>query len=92
MQGITPYVPAKGSLGASGDLAPLAHIAVVMTRDENQKNGGYSGMAYLGSELISGAEAMKRAGINRIVLEAKEGLALSNGIDFMAAAGAAGCV
>jgi histidine ammonia-lyase len=85
--GITPYVPAKGSLGASGDLAPLAHIAVVMTRDENQKNGGYSGMAYLGGELISGDEAMKQAGIDRIVLEAKEGLALSNGIDFMVAAG-----
>ncbi|HPM25362.1 MAG TPA: histidine ammonia-lyase, partial [Phycisphaerae bacterium] len=86
--GVTPVVPEKGSLGASGDLAPLAHIAVVMTRDEVAKDGGYSGQAWYGGELLSGAEAMHRAGLERQVLEAKEGLALTNGIDFMAAAGA----
>lgn len=86
--GVTPFVPAKGSLGASGDLAPLAHIAVVMTRDIEAEDGGYSGQAWFGGELLSGAQAMARAGIDRLVLEAKEGLALSNGIDFMAAAGA----
>ena len=86
--GITPYVPGKGSLGASGDLAPLAHIAVVMTRDANIEDGGYSGQAWLDGELLSGAEAMRRAHIDRVALEAKEGLALSNGIDFMASAGA----
>lgn len=86
--GVTPLVPGKGSLGASGDLAPLAHIAVVMTRDIEEGDGGYSGQARLGDELLSGAEAMAQAGIERLVLEAKEGLALSNGIDFMAAAGA----
>jgi histidine ammonia-lyase len=86
--GVTPYVPGKGSLGASGDLAPLAHIAVVMTREIEEGGGAYSGQAWFGDELLSGAEAMTRAGIDRLVLEAKEGLALSNGIDFMAAAGA----
>ncbi len=86
--GVTPYVPSKGSLGASGDLAPLAHIAVVLSRDGEAADGGYSGRAWYGGELLDGAEAMRRAGIERLVLEAKEGLALSNGIDFMAAAGA----
>jgi len=86
--GVTPWVPGKGSLGASGDLAPLAHIATVMTRDIEEGDGGYSGQAWFGGELLNGGEAMARAGIERLVLEAKEGLSLSNGIDFMAAAGA----
>lgn len=86
--GITPLVPEKGSLGASGDLAPLAHIATVMTRDLEEGDGGYSGKATYQGELLSGADAMRRAGLERLVLEAKEGLALSNGIDFMAACGA----
>ncbi len=89
--GVTPLVPRKGSLGASGDLAPLAHIAVVMTRDTDDiedDDTSYSGQAWLDGELLSGAEAMTRAGIDRLVLEAKEGLALTNGLDFMSAAGA----
>ncbi|MEI8131070.1 MAG: histidine ammonia-lyase [Leptolinea sp.] len=86
--GVTPVVPEKGSLGASGDLAPLAHIAVVMTRDLEEGDGGFSGDAIYQGEQISGFEAMRRAGINRLTLEAKEGLALTNGIDFMAASGA----
>ena len=86
--GVTPLVPEKGSLGASGDLAPLAHIATVLTRDLEEGDGGYSGYATYQGEQFSGAEAMRRAGLNRLVLEAKEGLALSNGIDFMAASGA----
>lgn len=85
--GVTPVVPAKGSLGASGDLAPLAHIAVVLSRDGDAADG-YSGQAWYGGQLLDGAEAMRRAGIERPVLVAKEGLALSNGIDFMAACGA----
>ncbi|MCJ7622061.1 MAG: histidine ammonia-lyase [Anaerolineaceae bacterium] len=85
--GVTPYVPEKGSLGASGDLAPLAHIAVVMIRGIEDEPAGYSGQAWLGGELLSGAEAMQRAGIDRLVLEAKEGLALTNGMDFMSAMG-----
>lgn len=86
--GVTPWVPEKGSLGASGDLAPLAHIAVVMTRDGAAADGGYSGQAWHRGQLLDGKEAMRRAGIERLVLEAKEGLALTNGIDFMAAEGA----
>lgn len=85
--GITPLVPEKGSLGASGDLAPLAHIAAVMTRDLEEGDGGYSGKAWFNGELLEGAEAMRRAGLPRLVLEAKEGLALSNGMDFMTACG-----
>lgn len=86
-RGVTPWVPAKGSLGASGDLAPLAHIAIVLTRDESE-DGGYSGQAYYQGELMSGAEAMKRAGLERAVAEAKEGLALTNGTAMMVALGA----
>lgn len=86
-RGVTPWVPGKGSLGASGDLAPLAHIAVVLTRDE-RADGGYSGQAYFDGELLSGAEAMRRAGLERVVAEAKEGLALTNGTALMVAAGA----
>ncbi len=86
--GVTPVVPAKGSLGASGDLAPLAHIAAVLSRDGQAADGEYSGKSWYSGELLDGAEAMRRAGIERPVLLAKEGLALSNGMDFMAACGA----
>jgi histidine ammonia-lyase len=86
--GVTPFVPCKGSLGASGDLAPLAHVAVVMTRDPEGAGEDYSGRAWFEGELLSGAEAMARAGIERIVPEAKDGLALTNGTNFMAAAAA----
>jgi histidine ammonia-lyase len=86
--GVTPLVPEKGSLGASGDLAPLSHIATVLTRDLEEGDGGYSGYAAYQGRQLSGAEAMRQAGLERLVLEAKEGLALSNGIDFMAACGA----
>jgi histidine ammonia-lyase len=85
---VTPYVPAKGSLGASGDLAPLAHIATVLARDPDLPDGGTSGRAWHRHELLNGSDAMTRAGIERITLRAKEGLALTNGIDFMASAGA----
>lgn len=84
--GVTPLVPEKGSLGASGDLAPLAHIAVVLSRAEGERDE--SGQAWYQGELLGGAEAMRRAGIQRLVLEAKEGLALTNGIDMMTATGA----
>lgn len=86
--GVTPLVPEKGSLGASGDLAPLAHIAAVFTRAEDEATDPFSGEAWHGGELLSGAEAMRRAGIERLVLGAKEGLALTNGIDLMAAVAA----
>lgn len=87
--GVTPVVPRKGSLGASGDLAPLAHMAIVLTR--SLEDSEYSGEAWFRGERLSGAEAMARAGIPRMVLEAKEGLALTNGTSMMVAAGALGC-
>jgi histidine ammonia-lyase len=86
--GVTPWVPAKGSLGASGDLAPLASIAAVVTRDVEEGDGGYSGQAYYDGELMSGAEAMGRAGIERLVPEAKDGLGLTNGTAMMVGVGA----
>jgi len=84
---VAPFIPSKGSLGASGDLAPLAHMAVVLTRDIEDGEGGYSGQAYYRGELMSGAEAMHKAGILRLKPEAKEGLALCNGTTFMVSAG-----
>ena len=83
-RGVTPIVPSKGSLGASGDLAPLAHIAVVLTRGESG-DADYSGEAWFNGERLSGAEAMQRANISRIVPEVKEGLSLTNGTTFMVA-------
>jgi|APSaa5957512622_1039677.scaffolds.fasta_scaffold38156_1 histidine ammonia-lyase len=84
-KGVTPWVPKKGSLGASGDLVPLSAIAVVATCDEN--GGGYSGKAWYQGELMSGDEAMKKAGIPRLYLIFKEGNAMINGTSFMAASG-----
>ncbi len=84
-RGVTPWIPEQGSLGASGDLAPLSHLALVLSQgmvDDSRQN---SGRAYYYHrdveewELLSGWEAMQFAGIPRIVLEAKEGLALNNG-------------
>lgn len=86
--GVTPWVPAKGSLGASGDLAPLASIAAVVTRDVEEGDGGYSGRAWFDGELLTGAEAMRRAGIPRLVPEAKDGLGLTNGTAMMVGIGA----
>jgi histidine ammonia-lyase len=67
---IVPVVPEKGSVGASGDLAPLSHLAIVLL-------GG--GEAFYRGERVGGAEALKRAGLEPIRLSFKEGLALNNG-------------
>ncbi len=72
--GVHPYVPQKGSVGASGDLAPLAHLSLVLIGE---------GQAYYKGELLPGKEAMKKAGIKTIEVEAKEGLALTNGTQVM---------
>ena len=77
-RGVHPIIPAKGSVGASGDLAPLSHLALVLSTDEND-NDADSGSAMFCGERLSGKEAMARAGIPRVILEAKEGLALNNG-------------
>lgn len=86
-RGVTPYIPAKGSVGASGDLAPLAHLAVVISRSPAE-NVDYSGQAWFEGKLLAGTEAMQRAGIPQVILEAKEGSSLTNGTTFMTAVGA----
>ena len=84
-KGVTPYVPEKGSLGASGDLVPLAAIASVATCDAD--GGGYSGKTWLKGELMASDEAMRQAGIPRLKPIAKEGNSMINGTAFMAAMG-----
>jgi histidine ammonia-lyase len=81
---VIPQVPSQGSLGSSGDLAPLSHLALVFTTDEKDLEEE-SGFAFYGGKLYSGKEAMQKAGIPRIILEAKEGLAINNGATFSAA-------
>ena len=73
---IHPVVPEKGSVGASGDLAPLAHLALVLLGE---------GEAFYRGERISGGDALRRAGLEPLRLEAKEGLALLNGTQAMTA-------
>lgn len=77
-RGVTPVVPGQGSLGASGDLAPLAHIALVVTGQ---------GEAIFQGERLSGAQALLSAGLQPLVLMEKEGLALINGTQVMSALG-----
>jgi histidine ammonia-lyase len=84
---VTPIVPSQGSLGSSGDLAPLSHLALVFSTDEKNLDS-QSGYARYGGEILSGKAAMARAGIDRIILDVKEGLAISNGATFSAAIGA----
>jgi histidine ammonia-lyase len=74
--GVVPVVPARGSVGASGDLAPLAHLALPLVGE---------GEATVEGRLQSGADALRAVGLRPIVLEAKEGLSLINGTQFMAA-------
>ena len=78
-RGVYPRVPAQGSLGASGDLAPLAHMALPLIGE---------GEAFYQGEKLSGAEALQRAGLAPVTLSAKEGLALTNGTTLMNAIGA----
>ncbi|NUO18346.1 histidine ammonia-lyase [bacterium] len=85
---VVPVVPSQGSLGASGDLAPLSHLAAVLSRDPNSDGDESSGAAWFNGEKLSGAAAMRKAGIPRLILEAKEGLALNNGVQFMSAVSA----
>ena len=78
-RGVTPVIPEKGSVGASGDLAPLAHLALAAIGE---------GEAFYKGERLSGGDALKRAGIEPLQLEVKEGLALLNGTQAMGAVGA----
>jgi len=77
--GVTPIVPSAGSVGASGDLAPLAHAALVLIGE---------GEAHFQGERLSGRVALERARLAPLELEAKEGLALINGTHLMAASAA----
>ena len=73
-KGITPYVPAQGSVGASGDLAPLSHVAMAMLGE---------GKVYYKGKLIEASDVMKTEGIEPLVPVQKEGLALLNGTQMM---------
>lgn len=77
-RGIHPRIPEKGSLGASGDLAPLAHMACPLIGE---------GEAEFGGEILSGKDALEKAGLKPVTLAAKEGLALTNGTTVMTAVG-----
>jgi histidine ammonia-lyase len=76
--GVHPVIPEKGSVGASGDLAPLAHLALVAIGE---------GEAFYKGERMAGGEALRRAGLQPLALAAKEGLALLNGTQAMTAVG-----
>jgi histidine ammonia-lyase len=78
-RGVLPIVPSRGSVGASGDLAPLAHLALPLVGE---------GRASVDGEMLPGAEALARVGLEPLRLQAKEGLSLVNGTQFMGAIGA----
>lgn len=78
-KGVHPLVPEKGSVGASGDLAPLAHVALVLIGE---------GKAVYKGKLLSGKQAMRAAGIPLVELDAGEGLSLVNGTQVMTGSGA----
>jgi histidine ammonia-lyase len=75
-KGVHPIIPAKGSVGASGDLAPLSHMILVLIGEGKAEHQG---------QVMSGKEAMEKAGIKPIQLESKEGVALNNGTQLMTA-------
>jgi histidine ammonia-lyase len=76
---VHPVIPEQGSVGASGDLAPLSHLALVLVGE---------GEAEMGGEVLPGGEALARAGLEPVRLAAKEGLALNNGTQAMTGVGA----
>ena len=78
-QGVVPVIPERGSVGASGDLAPLAHVALVLIGE---------GEAVVNGERLTGGDALRHAGLAPVALEMKEGLALLNGTHLMAGLGA----
>ncbi|MBX9456058.1 MAG: histidine ammonia-lyase [Rhizobium sp.] len=80
-KGVIPMIPEKGSVGASGDLAPLAHMAAVMIGE---------GEAFVNGWRLPGGEALKKAGLTPVELSAKEGLALINGTQTSTALALAG--
>lgn len=84
---VTPIIPSQGSLGSSGDLIPLAHLALVFTCDDIDQETD-SGWAFFGEQnpiRLNGKTSMEQAGLSRLVLGPKEGLALINGATFSTA-------
>jgi len=77
-RGVTPVAPSQGSVGASGDLAPLAHMAMVLIGE---------GEAEYAGAIMAGADALRRAAIEPLTLQAKEGISLINGTQAMLAIG-----
>jgi len=75
---VVPVVPSQGSVGASGDLAPLAHMALLLVGE---------GLAWSGDQHIPGGEALSKAGLRPVTLQAKEGLALINGTQLITSLG-----
>jgi histidine ammonia-lyase len=84
-RGLTPVVPSQGSCGSSGDLAPLAHLGMVLAAGQTE------GKASLDGEILAGDVAMERAGIAQLELEAKDGLAITNGAQLTTAIAALCC-
>ena len=91
---VYPAIPSRGSVGASGDLVPLSHLGLLVSRSPiDPDNPKDSGEAFIFNpkteqyDLVSGKEAMEQVGISRLVLGAKEGLAFNNGASFSAALG-----
>jgi histidine ammonia-lyase len=78
-RGVHPIVPEKGSVGASGDLAPLSHLALALSKDTD------GGEAFYEGKWMTAKEAMDRAGLEQVELKAKDGLALNNGATMSAA-------
>jgi histidine ammonia-lyase len=85
-QNVTPSIPSQGSLGSSGDLCQLSHLALVLSTDRKDLPEE-SGYAYFKDERLTGKEAMDKAGIKRLELYAKEGLAINNGATFSTSIG-----
>lgn len=77
-RGVHPIIPSQGSVGASGDLAPLSHLALVLVGE---------GEAFVGGNRLAGREALRQAGLEPVSLSAKEGLALNNGTQVMTGIG-----
>jgi histidine ammonia-lyase len=91
-RGVVPVIPSQGSLGSSGDLGPLAHLALVLTAADDVRGEAASGEAWYRGETVTGAEAMRRAGIARVQPGPKDGVALTNGASFSTAMLALACV
>jgi histidine ammonia-lyase len=81
-RGVHPVIPSRGSVGASGDLAPSAHMALVIVGEGEASYEGH---------VLPGGEALRRAGISPVRLQAKEGLSVLNGTQFMVAVGGLAC-